>query len=104
MIRSLKLPQVNDQTTSRAFDEVKQVIDLIRLSKIIDGNLVASVSLAAGVAKDVAHGLGRSPQGFVVVRRRAQATISDQQDSNPTPDRSFRLLASADVVVDVWFF
>jgi hypothetical protein len=104
MIRGLRLPQIVDQTLSRAFDEVKQVIDLIRRSKVLDGNLVTGIVLAAGVTTPVAHGLGRAPIGFEVVRRRAQALVSDAQDSNATPDRTFSLVASADVTVDVWFF
>ena len=55
-------------------------------------------------ATAIPHLLGRKLVGWQMSRIRGQAMVSDQQDSNATPDRTLVLIASAEVVVDllVW--
>ena len=53
---------------------------------------------------NITHGLGRAPIGFVVIRRRGNASVWDLQDDNTNVTKTLTLIASADVEVDVWIF
>ena len=65
--------------------------------------LLPNVSLASGT-NTINHRLGRKLVGWQISRIRASATVYDTQDSNPIPDLTLQLVASAAVVVDllVW--
>ena len=52
----------------------------------------------------VKHGLGRAPQGYIVVRRRADVTVFDDQDGNNNPDKTLKLNTAGAVVADLWVF
>jgi hypothetical protein len=104
VIRAIRLFIIADQAIQRAFDEVAQVIGLISSSKVLDGSLVTGVAIVAGTTSYVAHGLDHAPQGYLVVRKRADSRIWDTQDANQGARRTFALNASANVTVDVWFF
>lgn len=48
--------------------------------------------------------LGRTLQGWYIVRQRAAASVYDTQDSNTTPNLTLQLVSSAPVVVDLAVF
>lgn len=48
--------------------------------------------------------LGRTLQGWSVVRQRASASIWDSQDTNQTPQLTLVLNTSADVTIDLEVF
>lgn len=65
--------------------------------------ILKNISLVAG-SNVVNHKLGRALQGWNPTRVRAQAIVSDDQDTNQTPQLTLILVASAPVVIDlaVW--
>lgn len=90
--QKLNLPQM--QTTWA------QQLDPIISNPILHGLTLKNVSLVAG-SNVINHLLGRPLLGWKTSRVRAPAIISDQQDTNQTPQLTLILVASAPVVVDL---
>lgn len=65
--------------------------------------LLKSVSLVSG-SNTINHTLGRTLQGWKIVRQRAAGSFFDTQDSNPMPELTLLLTSSATVVVDLEVF
>lgn len=85
-------------------DAVGDSLSQIAGSAIINGVLIKNVSLSTGATNFVAHKLGRDPQGWIIVRQRANAIVWDAQDQNQLKSRTLALEASANVVCDLWIF
>ena len=83
-------------------DRIKVVTDALVANQLLEGRLV-TVTLTAGAFTQVTHGLGRQPQGYIVVRRNANAVIWDQP--NGTDANAFLYLQpSATVTATLWVF
>ncbi len=94
--------QVDDETLNRVQDRIKVVTDALVANQLLEGRLV-TVTLTAGAFTQVTHGLGRQPQGYIVVRRNANAVIWDQPNS--TDANAFLYLQpSATVTATLWVF
>lgn len=78
-------------------------LDPIIANPTIDNIILKNISLVAGT-NVISHLLSRNLQGWNPIRVRANATIYDQQDTNPTPQLTLILVASAPVVVDLVVF
>lgn len=80
-----------------------QTLDPIISNPTTNPVILKNISLVTG-PNAVNHRLGRKLQGWSLSRIRAAATVYDTQDSNPTPQLTLTLTASAPVVVDlvVW--
>ena len=94
--------QVDDETLNRVQDRIKVVTDALVANQLLEGRLV-TVTLTAGAFTQVTHGLGRQSQGYIVVRRNANAVIWDQPNS--TDANAFLYLQpSATVTATLWVF
>lgn len=69
----------------------------------LQSNILKNVSLVTG-SNTINHLLGRNLQGWRIIRLRAAASIYDAQDSNPRPNLTLILVASAPVVADIEVF
>ncbi len=69
----------------------------------LGGNLLTNISLVSGV-NNINHGLGRTLNGWQIVRQRANANIWDSQDNNKTPTLTLTLNSSAAVTCDIYVF
>jgi hypothetical protein len=100
-----KIPRV--QTLDRNINQIQQnilpVIEEILQNPVVGGIILKSQKLAVG-SNTISHNLGRTLQGWVPIRVRSQATISDLQDANTTPNLTLILYTSAAVVVDLLVF
>jgi hypothetical protein len=65
--------------------------------------ILKNVSLTTG-SNTINTTLGRTLQGWVIVRQRAAASIHDNQDNNPNPTLTLVLISSANVVCDIEVF
>ena len=92
-----------DRKLDKVQKNVEQALTPLLQSLVLDGVFLQNVQLSSGV-NNVAHQLGRRLNGWIIVRKRANAQIWDEQDSNATPTRTLRLQASADAIVDLWVF
>ena len=68
---------------------------------LVDGVLLTDQELSRAATNYVAHGLGRTPQGWIIVRINAAATVYEAQDPD---DRYLYLTTSADATVSLWVF
>lgn len=72
--------------------------------EILDGNLLKDVDLVSGSVNMVQHKLARKSQGYLVIKKNANATIWDSEDINDFRDSFLQLRASADCTVSLWVF
>ena len=82
---------------------LKTALDPIIKNALVGGTTLTSIALKAG-ANIVAHGLGRTLQGWMIVRKRASADIYDTQDQNGSPQTTLLLTATAPVTVDIYVY
>jgi hypothetical protein len=68
-----------------------------------NGSILSAIPLATGT-NVINHLLSRKLQGWSIVRINAAATIYDTQDSNPTPNQTLVLVASAPCTVSLEVF
>jgi hypothetical protein len=85
-------------------DNAEPIMRFIEGADLLNGVLIKNQLLLVGVPTDINHGLGRAPLGFIVVRKRANAVVWDMQDDNTAKTSTIRLIASAEVTLDVWVF
>lgn len=69
---------------------------------MVDGVHKRDISLST-TATDIEHGLGRRPEGFVITKQNAAASIYEPTAAT-IPDRLIVLQASATVTADIFFF
>lgn len=97
----------NQQTTDRNMNQLQsytqQALNPILKNPLVYGNIVKSFVLQVGT-NVINHGLGHALQGWSIVRLRAKASIYDEQDSNPNPDKTLILISDAVASIDVYCF
>lgn len=94
--------QVDDEALNRVQDRIKVVTDALIANQLLEGRIV-TVTLTSGSFNRVTHGLARRPQGYIVLRRNANANLWDQPDG--TDASSFLYIQpSATVTVTLWVF
>lgn len=103
-LTNLKKVGLKDPESQKLQQNVENAIEPIIRKEIIDGVLIKDVCLRAGISNEVKHALGRIPQGWIVVRKRADARIWDIQDHNRNPSKTLALTCSHDVKIDLWIF
>ncbi len=93
--QKLTLNQTQEQWASQ--------LNPIISNPINSASMLQNVSLTAGT-NVINHKLGAKLQGWFTTRIRASATFYDIQDTNPTPQLTLVLVASAPVIVDLAVF
>lgn len=99
------LPKFNtgDRVLSGMQDYVSQAfLKLYATVALLNGKLLKDIDIAT-TGTTFPHNLGRSAQGWIVVRSSANAAVWDSA-SNPKPEVNLALTASADVTVTLWVF
>ncbi len=79
------------------------MINPVLSSPIVNGLQLDNIALLTG-DNVINHRLGRKPQGYIVVRKNAQAGIFDTQDTNQMPQLTLNLTSDADVTVSLWIY
>lgn len=74
------------------------------LNNPLSNGLVLKRVLLTSGANQINHKLGRTLQGWFLVRQRSAGTVYDTQDSNTTPTLTLALQASANMSVDLYVF
>ena len=93
----------DDRVIEELQDNAEPVMRHVEQAFSLNGVLRKKETIITGPT-DITHGLGRAPIGFVIIRRRGNATVWDLQDDNTNATKTLTLIASADVEVDVWIF
>jgi len=95
--------QTDDQASSALQSTWAAALDPLLQNPATKGSVLSSVPLTTG-ANVVNHKLGRKLQGWSIVRQRSAGTVYDTQDTNPRPELSLALVASANMLVDLYVF
>ena len=103
-LTNLKKIGTSTQELQKVQQNIENAIEPIIRKEIIDGVLLKKVCLENGVSNEIKHGLGRPPQGWIIVRKRADARIWDVQDFNNNPSKTLSIAVSHAVTVDIWIF
>ena len=80
-----------DADLQKVQQNVENAITTIIRKEIVDGVLIKNVCLTPGISNEIKHGLGRSPLGWFIVRKRADARIWDVQDFNKNPSKTLSI-------------
>ena len=101
----MSLPQFqnDDEVFGKMQNQWATYLDPLLANPANKSLLLKNVNLTA-CANSVNHLLARKLQGWKIVRQRAAAQVYDTQDSNPIPQLTLTLIASAPVVVDLEVF
>lgn len=92
----------DDPVIEELQDNAEPLMQQIQDAFLLDGVLLKKKSIN-GVTM-VVHGLGRSPIGYVVIRRRGSVVVYDDQDSNKNSNKTLKLNSASLVEVDLWVF
>lgn len=91
-----------DETLNRIQAELSKMNPVLA-SPLLNGVQVPA-SLKASGAVAVNHGLGRRPQGFIVVDLAAQAVVWAVPAEQTAPTKTLVLRTSADVACQLWVY
>ena len=71
---------------------------------LLEGVLIKDVVLASWSDNQLNHGLDRTPRGFLITRKNANAQIWESDTVNPKPKNYLLIEASATVTASFWVF
>jgi len=92
-----------DEKLAAVQDSIEEILDNISSIEILNGRVVENVLLTSGIDNKVAHGLGRIPIGYVVIRQSADARIWNYGFTG-FDDRFITLQSSTNVYAYLWVF
>jgi len=99
-VKDFKKIIIEDRITRQLQENVQQAITPIINSEIIDGLIIKDIEVLTGTKKVISHKLGRTPNGFAIVKRNANSTVW-----NGTIDKkTIELNSSANVTISLWVF
>lgn len=101
MLKAFRKIRVKDAELEAVQTNIAQSIVPLLRSPIVDGNLVKA-ALVSGDNR-VSHGLGRVPEGWIIVDRSMAATIYRDPDKI-TDSSTMTLTASGTILTTIWFF
>lgn len=100
----IQLVQTDDKDVNQLQRNVAKVLEPVASNPLVNGIILPSVALAFG-DNDVPHKLGRTLQGWFIVRRHGNyRDIFDRQDTNTTPAMTLILNSSGTTTVDIYVF
>lgn len=101
MIANIRKTRTGDRDLQVVQDSVFQCLENIRRREILDGRLIKDVSVNNTTLTEVAHGLGRPLNGWLVTRINADARVWEAASSK---DTLLTLDSSANATIDLWVF
>lgn len=100
---SIAKVQTQDRNVNQLQQNVTQAVNPVLKNPIVFGTILTNVQLTAGT-NTISHGLGRTLQGWFEVRKRADASIYDNQDSNGSPAQTLILVSDVAVSINLYVF
>lgn len=92
--------QSNDPELNRFQDLVVPEVNKLLDVAILKGKLVEGLSITTS-AQSFEHSLGRTPKGYIVISRSANAAV---YNPSAATDRYLTLQGSAAVTINIWVF
>ena len=103
-LRNFQRVDTTDSSVRELQYRLEETFKPLTDSSIVDGRLIENVSLASGSTVKVAHKLGRSIVGYIVVGKNAAQHVYDENLNKLDLDTFLHLTASGTVTVNVWVF
>jgi len=103
-LRSFQRVDTTDSSMREMQYRLEETLRPVTDSSIIDGRLIEDVSLASGTTSKIAHRLGRSIIGWIVVGKNAAQHVYDENSGKSDLGTYLHLTASGTVTVNVWVF
>jgi hypothetical protein len=100
-IKDIKTIKLTDYETSTLQNNIGDFAQQLVRVPFLDGNLIEDVSLST-TATEVAHGLGREPVGYFIVKANAAVDVYDT--TSTTPKVTIKLTASTTATCNIWIF
>lgn len=97
------LIQTNDQTLNRIQVATREAMQRLQSEQILLSSNTVTKTIGTGDTV-VNHGLGRAPQGYIVIGRNADATVWTSSTANSSQTKTIILKASASVAATIYFF
>lgn len=89
-----------DEVLNRIQAELQRALNPVLTCPLLNGVPVGPVALASGVPKEVNHGLGRLPLGYLITGLNANVVVWSPAATKMT----ITLTSSADCTVSLWVF
>lgn len=90
-----------DAAQDRTGRERSDDLDAALAKRLPEGQAVKDVAMVAGEAKVIRHGLGRTPQGWIVTRRHDGYALPLETGRDA---RTLTLSSTNDGTIDLWVF
>ena len=103
-LRSFQRIDTTDPSMRELQYRLEETLRPVTDSSLVDGVLIKDISLASGTTTKVAHKLGRSVIGWIVVGRNAAQHVYDVNSGKTDLDTYIHLTAGGTVTVNVWVF
>lgn len=103
-LKGVDVIRTPDRVLNAVQEGIQSAFRPLIAKEILDGVLLVGVGVTAGTPLILSHTLARTLQGWIVVGRNANAVVWDSQATNPTPERTLILNASATVTLNLWVF
>jgi len=103
-LRNFEKVSTTDPSVREMQYRLEETLRPVTGSSIIDGRLSDDISLASGTTTKIAHKMGRSIIGCIVVGKNAAQHIYDQNSGKSDLGTYLHLTASGTVTVNVWVF
>lgn len=102
--KKLKSQQFENEEVQKLQDAIQTLLGKFDFIDFLDGGRLEKIAITSGTLKKVEHKLNRNLRGWILLRNRANSVIWDTQDSNPNPNKTLYLNASATSTIDIWVF
>ena len=103
-LRNFERVDTTDPSLREMQYRLEEALRPVTGSSIVDGRLIEDISLASGTTTKIAHKMGRSIIGWIVVGKNAAQHIYDQNSGKSDLDTYLYLTAGGTVTVNVWVF
>jgi len=100
-MKDFKQFNIKDFSTNQLQRNTAEFTQQLTNNPLLDGVLLEGLSVSTS-ATDFAHGLGRAPRGYFVVKASAAAAVFDT--TSVTPTTTLKLTSSATATISLWVF
>jgi len=99
-VKDFKKVRSDDRIINQVQDNIEQAINPIINSEIINGLIIKDIEVLTGTVLTISHRLGRTPNGFAIVKRNANSTVWN----GIIDKKTIELNSSANVTITLWVF
>lgn len=100
-LKDFKKIGITDFDTRKLQENTAEYIAQLTSNPLLSGRIIEGIDVST-TAVDIAHGLGREPLGYFIVKASAQVTVFDS--TSTTPKVTLKLTGSATATINIYVF